>query len=67
MQRYRGHISRQTIKDVSFVGPSDNAVAAGSDDGRMFLWDRCTGALFLHPFDPTHICQATLLSQSLAD
>jgi nuclear receptor interaction protein len=48
VQRYRGHISRQTIKDVAFVGPDDCAVAAGSDDGRMFLWDRATGALAMH-------------------
>jgi WD40 repeat protein len=42
--RFRGHISRQTIKDVAFVGPGDCAVASGSDDGRMFIWDRYTGA-----------------------
>lgn len=48
MQRYRGHISRQTIKDIAFVGPGGCAVAAGSDDGRMFLWDRVSGALALH-------------------
>jgi WD40 repeat protein len=41
--RYRGHRSMQTIKDVSFVGPSDCAVASGSDDGRMFIWNRRTG------------------------
>ena len=41
--RYRGHISRLTIKDVAFVGPGDCAVASGSDDGRMFIWDRFTG------------------------
>ncbi len=43
MMRYRGHVSRQTIKDVAFVGPGDCAVASGSDDGRMFIWDRYTG------------------------
>ena len=42
--RYRGHISRLTIKDVAFVGPGHCAVASGSDDGRMFIWDRFTGA-----------------------
>jgi WD40 repeat protein len=41
----------QTIKDVSFVGPDDCAVAAGSDDGRMFIWDRRTGAHL--PFSKT--------------
>ena len=40
---YRGHVSRQTIKDVAFVGPGACAVASGSDDGRMFIWDRYTG------------------------
>ncbi len=43
VMRYRGHVSRQTIKDVAFVGPGDCAVASGSDDGRMFIWDRYTG------------------------
>ncbi len=44
VMRYRGHNSQQTIKDITFVGPDDYAVAAGSDDGRMFVWDRATGA-----------------------
>lgn len=46
VMRYRGHISRQTIKDVAFVGPGDCAVASGSDDGRMFIWDRYTGLCY---------------------
>jgi WD40 repeat protein len=41
--RYRGHVSVKTIKDVTFVGPTQSMVAAGSDDGRMFIWDRYTG------------------------
>ncbi|BDA50285.1 probable DDB1- and CUL4-associated factor 6 [Coccomyxa sp. Obi] len=45
VMRYRGHNSQQTIKDIAFVGPDDCAVAAGSDDGRMFIWDRATGRL----------------------
>ncbi len=44
VMHFRGHNSQQTIKDVAFVGPDDCAVAAGSDDGRMFIWDRATGA-----------------------
>lgn len=40
---YRGHCNVQTIKDVSFVGPDQQMVAAGGDDGRMFLWQRTTG------------------------
>lgn len=47
VMRYRGHISRQTIKDVAFVGPGDCAVASGSDDGRMFIWDRFSGPILL--------------------
>lgn len=27
------------------MGPQQSMVAAGSDDGRMFVWDRHTGAL----------------------
>jgi WD40 repeat protein len=41
--RYRGHVSLKTIKDVAFVGPQQDMVAAGSDDGRVFIWDRDTG------------------------
>lgn len=41
--RYGGHVNCQTVKDVAFAGPYDEVVAAGSDNGRMFLWDRQTG------------------------
>ena len=41
--RYRGAVSLKTIKDVSFVGPDQSMVAAGSDDGRLFIWERYTG------------------------
>ncbi|KAK9787482.1 hypothetical protein WJX73_000111 [Symbiochloris irregularis] len=43
--RYGGHINKETVKDVSFVGPHDEVVAAGSDNGCMYLWDRRTGRL----------------------
>ncbi|KAJ2786819.1 hypothetical protein GGI15_001230 [Coemansia interrupta] len=33
-----GHCNVQTIKDVNFV--FDRYVASGSDDGRVFIWDR---------------------------
>lgn len=36
-------MSLKTIKDVSFVGPRQEMVAAGSDCGRLFIWDRHTG------------------------
>lgn len=40
---YGGHSNSETIKDVAFVGPNDEVVAAGSDNGCMFLWDRVSG------------------------
>eukprot|EP00741_Cyanophora_paradoxa_P012455 tig00020610_g12034.t1 len=63
--RYGGHSNIRTIKEVSFLGPRAQFVASGSDCGRLFVWDRRTGALvnFLkgdrhvvncvqaHPFD----------------
>lgn len=50
--RYRGHASVKTIKDVAFVGPNQSMVAAGSDDGRMFIWDRYTGEGQQHLHSP---------------
>eukprot|EP00803_Ostreobium_quekettii_P006046 evm.model.scf_430.5 EVM.evm.TU.scf_430.5 scf_430:29660-44035(+) len=41
--RYRGQVHLQAIKDVAFVGPRQDFVAAGSDDGRMFVWEKRTG------------------------
>lgn len=59
--RYRGHFSKQTIKDVAFVGPGDCAVASGSDDGRMFIWDRRSGALpEIESLATTGICFCTV-------
>lgn len=38
-------MSVKTIKDVAFVGgPGQPFVAAGSDDGRLLVWERHTGA-----------------------
>lgn len=53
ISRYRGHVSLKTIKDVSFVGPDQSMVAAGSDDGRMFIWDRYTGEIQMRCPDRT--------------
>jgi hypothetical protein len=36
-------VSLKTIKDVAFIGHQQAMVAAGSDDGRMFIFDRHTG------------------------
>ena len=71
--RYRGHISRLTIKDVAFVGPGDCAVASGSDDGRMFIWDRFTGVCMrlIQPHSScipkqAHIARSASLNRRLA-
>ncbi|KAJ3541920.1 hypothetical protein NMY22_g3702 [Coprinellus aureogranulatus] len=42
---YSGHRSRDTIKDVNFLGPFDEYVVSGSDDGNWFVWQRDTGKL----------------------
>lgn len=63
--RYRGHRSMQTIKDVSFVGPDDCAVASGSDDGRMFIWDRRSGARTVFPLQPYYMQPPLMGSRSL--
>ncbi len=55
VMRYRGHINQQTIKDVAFVGPDDSTIAAGSDCGRMFLWDRASGGYH-------HLCVPSIYS-----
>eukprot|EP01127_Copromyxa_protea_P010972 TRINITY_DN2727_c0_g1_i3.p1 TRINITY_DN2727_c0_g1~~TRINITY_DN2727_c0_g1_i3.p1 ORF type:complete len:326 (-),score=65.71 TRINITY_DN2727_c0_g1_i3:113-1090(-) len=65
-QRYSGHCNVRTVKGVSFFGPEDNYVCSGSDDGRIFIWDKLTARLVNimkgdsavvnvisgHPFDP---------------
>ncbi|KAK0938452.1 hypothetical protein LTR29_009978 [Friedmanniomyces endolithicus] len=42
---YRGHCNVRTVKDVNYIGPDDQYVASGSDDGNLFIWDRKTGEL----------------------
>jgi hypothetical protein len=37
-RRYAGHINEQTVKDITFVGLSDEYVASGSDGGAFFIW-----------------------------
>ncbi|KAG5351306.1 hypothetical protein C0989_007007 [Termitomyces sp. Mn162] len=44
-QRYSGARNVATIKDVNFLGPNDELVASGSDDGNFFLWHKATGVL----------------------
>ncbi|CUA69076.1 WD repeat protein iqw1 [Schizosaccharomyces pombe 972h-] [Rhizoctonia solani] len=42
---YRGAANVQTVKDVNFLGKSDEYVASGSDDGKWFLWKKTNGNL----------------------
>ncbi|GLB33847.1 putative peptidase A1 family protein [Lyophyllum shimeji] len=44
-QRYAGARNVETTKDVNFLGPSDEFVASGSDDGNFFIWRKDSGAL----------------------
>ncbi|KAF8528968.1 WD40 repeat-like protein [Hysterangium stoloniferum] len=44
-QRYHGACNMDTVKDVNFLGPKDNYVVSGSDDGNFFIWDKLTGGL----------------------
>ena len=44
LQRFIGHCNVQTdIKEATFMGGNDELVAAGSDDGRVFIYDAETG------------------------
>ncbi|RDB22735.1 WD repeat protein iqw1 [Hypsizygus marmoreus] len=44
-RRFAGARNVATIKDVNFLGPVDDFVASGSDDGNFFVWRKSTGAL----------------------
>ncbi|CAK1541916.1 unnamed protein product [Leptosia nina] len=42
--RFLGHCNTTTdIKEANFLGPDANFLAAGSDDGSMFIWSRNSG------------------------
>ncbi|TDL29744.1 WD40 repeat-like protein [Rickenella mellea] len=43
--RYTGACNVRTVKNVNFLGPDDEYVAAGSDDGNFFIWEKVTGNL----------------------
>lgn len=45
VQTYNGHRNEETVKGVSFFGPQAEYVASGSDDGRIFVWDKKTAKL----------------------
>ncbi|KAF5390654.1 hypothetical protein D9757_002768 [Collybiopsis confluens] len=44
-RRYAGARNVDTVKDVNFLGPRDEYVASGSDDGMFFVWHKSTGKL----------------------
>eukprot|EP01125_Pyxidicula_operculata_P015881 TRINITY_DN540_c0_g1_i1.p1 TRINITY_DN540_c0_g1~~TRINITY_DN540_c0_g1_i1.p1 ORF type:complete len:461 (-),score=46.44 TRINITY_DN540_c0_g1_i1:470-1852(-) len=45
VQSYSGHCNVKTVKGVSFFGPNGEYVVSGSDDGRIFVWQKYTGEL----------------------
>ncbi|CAM9641807.1 unnamed protein product [Laminaria digitata] len=46
VERYVGACNIQTvIKEASFFGNGGGYIAAGSDDGRVFIWERASGKL----------------------
>lgn len=54
LQRFVGHCNLQTdIKEAVFLGQDDSFVAAGSDDGRIYLYDASSG-----------VCLRTLLGDN---
>ncbi|KAL7747919.1 DDB1- and CUL4-associated factor 6 [Sorochytrium milnesiophthora] len=43
---YRGHRNERTmIKEANFYGANSEIIVSGSDDGRVYMWDRYTGDL----------------------
>jgi len=42
---YTGARNVATVKDVNFLGPNDDSVVSGSDDGNFFIWDKHDGRL----------------------
>jgi len=45
IKNYYGHRNIMTVKGVSFYGPNDDYILSGSDDGRMYFWDKYTSKL----------------------
>ncbi|KAF9953991.1 DDB1- and CUL4-associated factor 6 [Mortierella alpina] len=49
VQTYSGHRNARTmaslIKEANFFGPNSEFVMSGSDDGRIFFWDKLTGKI----------------------
>lgn len=45
LQRYRGHQQRHFVLSASFGGCHETFVVSGSEDGRVFIWNRLYGHL----------------------
>ncbi|SJL07535.1 uncharacterized protein ARMOST_10885 [Armillaria ostoyae] len=45
IQKYVGAQNVDTVKDVNLLGPSDEYVTVGSDDGNFFVWNKESGSL----------------------
>jgi len=43
--RYTGHISSDTIKSCNFLGPNSEYVMTGSDNARIFIWNKATAEI----------------------
>ncbi|KJA30239.1 hypothetical protein HYPSUDRAFT_81859 [Hypholoma sublateritium FD-334 SS-4] len=44
-RRFFGARNARTVKDVNFLGPNDDWIVSGSDDGHFFIWDKSGGNL----------------------
>ncbi|KAJ3937232.1 MAG: WD40 repeat-like protein [Lentinula lateritia] len=44
-RRFSGARNVDTVKDVNFLGPRDEFVTSGSDDGNFFVWHKSTGKI----------------------
>ncbi|KAG8936745.1 hypothetical protein FRC02_012027 [Tulasnella sp. 418] len=44
-RRFAGMCNVETVKDVNFLGPNDEWVTSGSDDGNFFIWSKFSGRL----------------------
>jgi WD40 repeat protein len=44
-QQLKGHLNVRTIKEVNFFGPFSQYIVSGSDDGRVFIWEKRSGKL----------------------
>lgn len=42
---FEGICNVETIKDVNFLGPRDEFIVSGSDDGNWFMWEKESGKL----------------------